>query len=87
MVEDAPVTGSLNAIFCNPSAMAGAGVDFWVLSYLRVGPAISYRWTWLTQVQGCDGAQCQTVDVADGGGVGSYVSLSFVATVALGREM
>jgi len=70
-----------------PSALAGAGVDFWVAPYLRLGPAFTYRWTFLTDVRSCAGSSCETGSVADRGAVGSFASLSFVATLALGREM
>jgi hypothetical protein len=70
-----------------PSALAGAGVDFWVTPYLRMGPALTYRWTLLTDVRSCVGSSCETASVADRGAVGSFASLSFVATLALGREM
>jgi hypothetical protein len=70
-----------------PSALAGAGVDFWVAPFLRMGPALTYRWTLLTDVRACTGPSCETVSVADRGAVGSFASLSFVATLALGREM
>jgi hypothetical protein len=70
-----------------PSGLAGAGVDFWVAPYLRMGPAFTYRWTFLTGVRSCVGSTCQTASVADRGAVGSFASLSFVATFAIGREM
>jgi hypothetical protein len=70
-----------------PSVMAGAGVDFWVTPYLRFGPAFSYRWTWLTDVRTCAGSTCETTRVADSGAVGSYASLSVIATFAFGHEM
>jgi len=70
-----------------PSALAGAGVDFWVASYLRMGPAFTYRWTYLTGARFCAGSSCDTSSVADRGAVGSFASLSFVATLAIGREM
>jgi hypothetical protein len=70
-----------------PSTMTGAGIDFWVLPYLRIGPALSYRWTWLSNVDICAAGRCETASVADRGAVGSYASLSFVATLALGQEM
>ncbi len=70
-----------------PAAMAGAGIDFWVAPYLKLGPAFSYRWTWLTEVQTCAGTSCETARVADLGAVGSFATVSFVATLALGHEM
>jgi hypothetical protein len=70
-----------------PSTMAGAGIDFWVTPYLRLGPALSYRFTWLTTVRTCTNALCEIASVGDRGAVGSFASLSFVATLALGREM
>jgi hypothetical protein len=70
-----------------PSAMAGAGVDFWVLPYLRLGPALSYRWTWLSGVEMCQATACAAASLAERGVVGSYASLSLVATLALGSEM
>jgi hypothetical protein len=70
-----------------PSALAGAGVDFWVGPSLRMGPALAYRWTLLTDVRACTGSSCETTSVSGPGAVGSFVSLSFVATLALGREM
>jgi hypothetical protein len=69
------------------STTVGAGIDFWVLPVLKLGPALSYRWTWLTDVRTCAGALCETSSVADRGAVGSFVSLSLVATIALGHEM
>ena len=69
------------------SLLAGAGIDFWLTPYLKVGSALSYRWTWLTDVRTCDARACATAPVADRGAVGSYASLSFVATLALGHEM
>jgi hypothetical protein len=70
-----------------PSVMAGAGVDFWLAPYLRVGPAISYRIAWLSNVRGCYAAMCTTYGVEDRGTVGSYATFSVRATIALGREM
>jgi hypothetical protein len=70
-----------------PSTMAAAGIDFWVTPYLKLGPALSYRWTWLTDLRTCAGSACQTASVSDLGAVGSYVTLGFHATFALGREM
>jgi len=70
-----------------PSALAGAGIDFWVAPYLKLGPSLSYRWTWLTDVRTCVGTWCETARVADRGAVGSYASLSFAVTLALGHEM
>jgi hypothetical protein len=70
-----------------PSAMAGAGVDFWVTPYVRFGPAFSYRWTWLTDVRTCAASTCETARVADSGAVGSYATLSVLATFAFGHEM
>jgi hypothetical protein len=70
-----------------PSAMAGAGIDFWVMPYLKLGPALSYRWTWLTDVRTCAGSTCETARVADWGAIGSYATLSFAATLAFGHEM
>jgi hypothetical protein len=70
-----------------PSAMGGAGVDFWILPYFKLGPAVSYRWTWLTDVRTCSGGRCERASVADFGAIGSYASLSLNATLALGREM
>jgi len=69
------------------SLLAGAGIDFWLMPYLKIGPALSYRFTWLTDVRTCDARACATAPVADRGAVGSYASLSFVATLALGHEM
>jgi hypothetical protein len=69
------------------STTVGAGVDFWVLPMLKLGPAVSYRWTWLTDVRTCAGGMCDTSAVSDRGAVGSYLSLSLVATLALGHEM
>jgi hypothetical protein len=70
-----------------PSATVGAGIDFWVLPFLKLGPAMSYRWTWLTDVRTCAGASCETTKVSDRGAVGSFASVSLVATLALGHEM
>jgi hypothetical protein len=70
-----------------PSTMAGAGIDFWVLPFMRVGPALSYRWTWLSTLDVCEGGACGTASVSDWGAVGSYASLAVVATIGLGREM
>jgi hypothetical protein len=70
-----------------PSAMAGAGIDFWVTPYLKLGPAVSYRWTWLTDVRTCAGSACQMMRVSDWGAIGSLATLSFAATLAFGHEM
>jgi hypothetical protein len=70
-----------------PSALAGAGVDFWLGSNLRMGPALTYRWTLLTDVRACTGSSCETTSVSVPGAVGSFLTLSFVATLAFGREM
>jgi hypothetical protein len=79
--------GDVRSEGAGPSLVAGAGIDFWVMPYLKIGPALSYRWTWLTDVRTCDASACATARVADRGAVGSYASLSFVATLALGHEM
>jgi hypothetical protein len=34
-----------------PAATLGAGIDFWVLPFLKIGPSFTYRWTWLTDVR------------------------------------
>jgi hypothetical protein len=70
-----------------PSSMAGAGIDFWLTPYLKLGPALSYRWTWLTDVRTCAGPTCETAKVGERGAVGSYVTLGLHATIALGHEM
>ena len=70
-----------------PSAMAGAGIDFWIASYLRVGAALSYRIAWLSSVRGCYASTCTTYGVDERGTVGSYATFGARATVALGREM
>jgi hypothetical protein len=70
-----------------PSVMTGAGIDFWLAPYLRVGPALSYRIAWLTDVRGCYGVTCTSYAVQDRGAVASYATLSLRATIALGREM
>ncbi|HEX9297725.1 MAG TPA: hypothetical protein VF881_17905 [Polyangiaceae bacterium] len=70
-----------------PAAMARAGIDFWIAPFLRLGPALSYRWTWLTDVRACAGTRCETTAVSDRGAVGSDLSLSLQATFAFGREM
>jgi hypothetical protein len=70
-----------------PSATVGAGIDFWVLPLLKIGPALTYRWTWLTDLRTCAGAACETASVSDRGAVGSVASVSLVATLALGHEM
>jgi hypothetical protein len=71
----------------SPSFLAGAGVDFWLAPYLRVGPALNYRFAWLTSVSGCVASTCTTYGVDERGAVGSYASFSVRATIALGREM
>jgi len=70
-----------------PSVMAGAGIDFWLAPYLRVGPALSYRISWISSVRGCYAATCTTYGVEERGTVGSYATFGVRATVALGREM
>jgi hypothetical protein len=67
--------------------MAGAGIDFWLTPYIKLGPALAYRWTWLTDVRTCTGPSCETAKVGDRGAVGSYLTLGLHATVALGHEM
>jgi len=73
--------------FVAPAVMAGAGIDFWVAPYLRVGPAMTYRFSWISTVQGCQGSTCTSVGVDERGAVGSYATVSVRATIALGREM
>jgi hypothetical protein len=73
--------------FGAPSFLTGAGIDFWLAPYLRVGPAFNYRFAWFSNVQGCVAATCATYGVDDRGAVGSYASFSVRATIALGREM
>jgi len=79
--------GEVRVTGAGPSTMAGAGIDFWVLPYLRLGPALSYRFAWFTDVDVCDGRICSSMSVADVGAVGSYGSVSLVATLALGQDM
>jgi hypothetical protein len=67
---------SVTVTGAGPSTMAGVGVDFWMLPYLRLGPALTYRWTWLSDTG--------TAPLAV---AGSYLSLTVMATVAFGREM
>jgi len=78
---------SVSVETAGPSTLAGVGVDFWIAPYLRIGPAFTYRWTLLTDVRSCVGASCEKSSISDRGAVGSFASLSFVATLALGREM
>jgi hypothetical protein len=73
--------------FAAPAVMAGAGIDFWLAPYLRMGPALSYRFSWISTVQGCWGTTCTSVGVDERGAVGSYATVSVRATIALGREM
>ena len=73
--------------FAAPSIMAGAGIDFWLAAHLRVGPAVSYRFSWLSDLRGCYAATCTSYAVQDRGAVGSYATFSVRATLALGREM
>ncbi|HMI87232.1 MAG TPA: hypothetical protein VK550_24240 [Polyangiaceae bacterium] len=70
-----------------PSIMAGAGIDFWLGPYLRLGPALTYRIAWISDVRGCYAGTCTTYGVDERGTVGSYATFSLRATVALGREM
>jgi hypothetical protein len=70
-----------------PAVMAGAGIDFWVAPYLRVGPAFGYRFSWISSVQGCWASACTSVGVDERGAVGSYATVGVRATLALGREM
>ncbi len=70
-----------------PSAGARVGIDFWVTPFLRLGPALSYRWVWLTDVHACVGATCETTAVSERGAVGSYLSLAVHATFGWGHEM
>jgi len=67
--------------------MAGAGIDFWLGPYLRLGPALTYRIAWISDVRGCYAGTCTTYGVDERGTVGSYATFSLRATVALGREM
>jgi hypothetical protein len=80
-------TGTVESESAGPSATVGAGIDYWVLPFLKLGPAVSYRWTWLTDVRTCAGAACETTSVGDRGAVGSFLSVSLTATLALGHEM
>jgi hypothetical protein len=73
--------------FAAPAVMAGAGIDFWLAPYLRVGPALTYRFSWISMVQGCWGSTCTPVGVDERGAVGSYATVSLRATIAVGREM
>ena len=70
-----------------PAVLAGAGIDFWLAPYLRVGPALGYRFSWISNVQGCWASACTPVAVDERGTVGSYATVSVRATIALGREM
>lgn len=80
-------TADLRISGAAPSTMARAGLDFWVLPYLRLGPAISYRWTWLSSLDVCQSGTCTTANAGDLGAVGSYASVGLVATIAVGHEM
>jgi hypothetical protein len=70
-----------------PAFLVGAGIDFWLTSYLRLGPALTYRLSWISNVEGCWGSTCTSVGVDERGAVGSYASVSVKATIAFGREM
>jgi hypothetical protein len=70
-----------------PASTAAVGIDFWVLPCLRLGPALAYRWTWLTRVERCVDGACTAGDVSSVGAVGSHLSLGVVATFAIGAEM
>jgi hypothetical protein len=80
-------SGDLHISGAGPSTMAGVGIDFWVAPFLRIGPAFSYRWTWLSTLDVCSAGVCGAASVADSGAVGSYASLGLVATIGFGREM
>ena len=70
-----------------PSVETGAGIDFWVAPFLRFGPAVSYRFAWISRVNGCASGICTSYGVDERGAVGSYATFSVRATVGFGREM
>ncbi|MET0594887.1 MAG: hypothetical protein ABW133_19460 [Polyangiaceae bacterium] len=70
-----------------PSVETGAGIDFWVAPFLRFGPAVSYRFAWISRVNGCASGICTSYGVDERGSVGSYATFSVRATVGFGREM
>ncbi|HKQ71205.1 MAG TPA: hypothetical protein VJT73_17795 [Polyangiaceae bacterium] len=86
----AAITGGPSAFrleTSGPSAMAGVGLDFWMTTFFRTGPALSYRWTWLTDVRACVDDACQRIAASEAGAVGSDVRFSLHATLAFGGEM
>jgi hypothetical protein len=70
-----------------PATMVGAGLDFWISSHVKAGPAIAYYWTFLGDMRACLGPVCSVTSVGAVGAVASSASISLTVAVTLGREM
>jgi hypothetical protein len=82
------VGGTLVSVHGSGAAtMVGAGLDFWISSRVKVGPAIAYYWTFLGDVRVCSGAVCSTSNVGSTGAVASHANFSVALSLALGPEM
>jgi hypothetical protein len=65
----------------------GAGIDFWVSPWLKLGPALSERVVLPTEVKTCRDGACSSRTVSDAGGVTRTTRLGVEVTIAFGREM
>jgi hypothetical protein len=70
-----------------PATMVGAGLDFWISSHVKAGPAIAYYWAFIGDMRSCSGPVCSVTSVRSAGAVASSASISLTVAVTLGREM
>lgn len=64
----------------------GAGVDFWVSPWLKLGPAFEERFVFSTNGEVCSGPGCPSTS-SGGGGVTRTTRLAMDVTLAFGQAM
>jgi hypothetical protein len=71
-----------------PATEISAGADFWIGSFMKIGPQIGYFWTFLGDVRACgaDG-DCGYVGAGSLGIPGTELVLGLSLTIAAGSEM
>jgi hypothetical protein len=79
--------GDVSAAATGPATMVAAGLDVWITPDLRVGPALSYRWTFYGDLRVCSAGACRTESIDDGGIAGSEIAVTIGATWAIGKTM
>lgn len=78
---------SYGATETGAATSVGAGVDFWVSPWLKLGPAFEERVVFPTEIETCRGDACRSRTVSEAGGVTRTTRIAVNVTLAFGREM